>query len=79
MISHLEKNHIMTRLLFAGNITKQPAYLETDYRIIGDLENTDYIMNHTFFIGVYPGIDDPQMKHIADTFKCFFVGLKSEN
>jgi len=68
----LEQNKIMTRLLFAGNVTKQPAYLDIDCRIIGDLANTDYIMNHTFFVGVYPGIDDAQIKYMSDTFSQFF-------
>ncbi len=69
---YLEKNMIMTRLLFAGNITKQPAYLDIECRIIGDLKNTDYIMNNTFFIGVYPGINDEQVKYIAAVFENFF-------
>lgn len=68
----LEQNKIMTRLLFAGNVTKQPAYLDIDCRIIGDLANTDYIMNNTFFVGVYPGIDDAQIKYMSDTFSQFF-------
>lgn len=72
LIMYLEKNMIMTRLLFAGNITKQPGYLDIKCRIVGDLKNTDYIMNNTFFIGVYPGIDDEQIKYIAKVFENFF-------
>ena len=72
---YLEKEMIMTRLLFAGNITKQPAYLEIECRIVGDLKNTDYIMNNTFFIGVYPGINDEQIKYIAEVFENFFKEL----
>lgn len=71
----LEKNNIMTRLLFAGNITKQPAYLDVESRIIGDLANTDYVMNNTFFIGVYPGIDDRQIEYITRIFDEFFEKL----
>ncbi|MPN53225.1 hypothetical protein SDC9_200889 [bioreactor metagenome] len=63
---------VMTRLLFAGNITKQPAYLDIDCRIIGDLVNTDKVMNDTFFIGVYPGIDEEQIAYIAEVFNNFF-------
>lgn len=70
----LEKNMIMTRLLFAGNITKQPAYLDIECRIIGELKNTDYIMNNTFFIGVYPGIDDEQINYMISVFDKFFEG-----
>ena len=73
---YLEKNMIMTRLLFAGNITKQPAYLDIECRIIGDLKNTDYIMNNTFFIGVYPGINDEQVKYISKIFENFFKELE---
>ena len=75
LTKYLEDNKIMTRLLFAGNVTKQPAYLDTECRIVGDLGNTDYIMNNTFFIGVYPGIGDTQIEYINDTFKNFFEGL----
>jgi len=63
---------LMTRLLFAGNITKQPAYLNVKSRIIGNLKNTDYIMNNTFFIGVYPGINDIQIEYIDKLFSNFF-------
>ncbi len=66
----------MTRLLFAGNIVKQPAYLDIDCRIIGDLENTDYIMNNTFFIGVYPGINEEQIAYITEVFDNFFRELE---
>lgn len=76
---YLEKNMIMTRLLFAGNITKQPAYLDIECRIIGDLQNTDYIMNNTFFIGVYPGIDDSQIDYIGGVFNNFFKKYSASN
>ena len=68
----LEKNMIMTRLLFAGNVTKQPAYLDIECRIVGELVNTDYIMNNTFFIGVYPEINDEQIAYISEMFDKFF-------
>ncbi len=71
----LEKSMIMTRLLFAGNVTKQPAYLDIECRIVGNLENTDYVMNNTFFIGVYPEIDDKQIDYIAKVFEEFFCRL----
>ena len=66
----------MTRLLFAGNIIKQSAYLDVESRIIGDLKNTDNVMNNTFFIGVYPEIDDAQVNYIAKVFADFFDNLK---
>ncbi len=77
LTQHLEDNNIMTRLLFAGNITKQPAYINENHRIIGDLKNTDNIMNNTFFIGVYPEIDDPQVDYIEKVFDEFFEKVKN--
>ncbi len=68
----LEQNKIMTRLIFAGNIIKQPAYLDVEYRQVGDLENTDYVMNNTFFIGVYPEIDEQRINYISSVFNKFF-------
>lgn len=75
IVEYLEENKIMTRQLFAGNIIRQPAYENVNYRVVGDLANTDYIMNNTFFIGVYPGIDDRKMEYIIETFNNFFKGL----
>jgi degT/dnrJ/eryC1/strS aminotransferase len=72
IVAHLEKNKILTRQLFAGNVTRQPAYEDVEYKVVGDLKNTDYIMNNTFFIGVYPGIDDVKMEYILKTFESFF-------
>lgn len=72
LVNHLEKNKIMTRNLFAGNIIRQPAYQNVNYRVIGDLDNTDYIMNNTFFIGVYPGINQQKIDYIIEVFDGFF-------
>lgn len=72
IVAFLEKHKILTRQLFAGNITRQPAYENVNYRVVGDLANTDYIMKNTFFIGVYPGIDQRKQTYILDTFSKFF-------
>jgi len=72
LTSFLEENKIETRNLFAGNLTRQPAFQNKPMRKINVLENTDYIMNNTFFIGVYPGIDDAQIKYMLDTITKFF-------
>lgn len=71
----LEDNKIITRQLFAGNITKQPAYKDVEYRVASSLTNTDYIMHNTIFIGVYPGIDDVRMNYILSVFDKFFNNL----
>lgn len=76
IVNYLEENKIMTRQLFAGNMTKQPAYIDQDVRISGSLDNTDTIMNNTFFIGVYPGIDDQIMSYINLRFVNFFEAFK---
>lgn len=74
LIKFLEQRKIGTRLLFAGNILRQPLWIENNIscRIIGDLKNTDTIMNSTFWIGVWPGIDDKRIKYITEIFKEFF-------
>jgi len=75
IVDFMEKNKIMTRQLFGGNLTRQPAYQDIKYRISGELKNTDYIMNNTFFIGVYPGIEDKRREYIIQKFTEFFNGL----
>ncbi len=56
LTTYLNKNLIETRNLFAGNMTKQPGFMNKDWRIADNLNNTDYIMNNTFFLGTYPGL-----------------------
>ncbi|MGL5151884.1 MAG: lipopolysaccharide biosynthesis protein RfbH [Clostridium sp.] len=68
----LEDNKIRTRLLFAGNAIRQPAYEDVNYRVASELVNTDYIMNNTFFIGVYPGLTDEKINYIISVFERFF-------
>ena len=55
-VKHLNENRIATRLLFGGNLIKQPAYAGRDYKVSGSLQNADIVMNSTFWIGVYPKI-----------------------
>ena len=68
VIQHLEERKIATRLLFAGNLTRQPAYQDVHYRIAGTLENTDFVMNNVFWIGVYPGITREMLDYVLETF-----------
>ena len=72
VVRYIESKNVQTRMLFAGNIVKQPCFddLRDDkskYRIIGDLKNTDKIMNDTFLVGVYPGLDEDRIKYMART------------
>ncbi len=71
IINYLEKNKIATRMLFGGNLLKQPAYEEIKYRIHGSLENTDTIMNNLFWVGVYPGMTEEKLIYVVETFNRF--------
>lgn len=70
----LEANRIETRNLFGGNLLRQPAFMDIERRVVGDLTNTDTIMDRTFFIGVYPGIDDAHLEYVDSVFKRFMRG-----
>jgi CDP-6-deoxy-D-xylo-4-hexulose-3-dehydrase len=74
LTTFMETNRIETRNLFSGNLLCHPAYQKIPQRISGDLTNTNIIMNNTFFIGVYPGIDDKRLNHIKDVFDRFMAG-----
>ena len=74
LTTFLETNRIETRNLFSGNLLCHPAYQDIPHRISGDLKNTNLIMNNTFFIGVYPGIDDRRLNHIKHVFDRFMAG-----
>jgi CDP-6-deoxy-D-xylo-4-hexulose-3-dehydrase len=68
VIRGLDQRKIGTRLLFGGNLLRQPAYLNTRYRKVGELPNTDYVMNNVFWIGVYPGLKDSMIDYIIESF-----------
>jgi CDP-6-deoxy-D-xylo-4-hexulose-3-dehydrase len=72
LTSFLEQNGIETRNLFCGNLIRQPAFLHIKKRQIGDLKNTDLIMNNTFFIGLFPGIGKAQIDYVLEVFGEFF-------
>jgi len=71
IVNYLEKHKIATRPLFSGNILKHPAYQGIKYRIYGTLKNTDYVMENTFWIGVYSGLDEDKINYILNVFKSF--------
>jgi CDP-6-deoxy-D-xylo-4-hexulose-3-dehydrase len=73
----LEAKKIGTRLLFAGNLTRQPAYEGWEYRVAGALTNTDYVMSNVFWIGVFPGLTEVMLDFIAETAIEFVATVKS--
>jgi CDP-6-deoxy-D-xylo-4-hexulose-3-dehydrase len=68
VVELLESHRIATRLLFGGNLLRQPAYHDIARRVIGDLPNTDFVMNNVFWIGLYPGITEPMIDYVVDSF-----------
>jgi len=71
LVKHLNDQRIATRLLFGGNLTHQPYMKGQDYRVAGSLANADKIMNNTFWIGVYPGLNDDAIDYMASQIKAF--------
>ena len=74
LVQYVESKGVQTRMLFAGNLTKHPCFNQmresgSGYRIVGDLKNTDRIMEDTFWIGVYPGMTDDMIDYMAKTIK----------
>jgi CDP-6-deoxy-D-xylo-4-hexulose-3-dehydrase len=70
----LDSRKIGTRLLFAGNILKQPAYKDIDFRVVGDLTNTDIIMKRSFWVGVYPGLTKAMLDYVIESIADFMSG-----
>ena len=71
----LEYRGVETRLLFAGNILRQPGYKDIECRVVGDLAQSDLVMAQTFFVGVYPGLDQPRLDYMVEMFGEFFASL----
>jgi CDP-6-deoxy-D-xylo-4-hexulose-3-dehydrase len=73
----LDAKKIGTRLLFAGNLLRQPAYEGLEYRVVGDMSGSDYVMNHVFWIGVYPGLTTEMLDYVVDTIGAFVEKAQS--
>jgi len=75
LLMHLNSKNIATRLLFAGNITKQPYFVENKipHRVVGGLDNTDEVMNKTFWMGVYPALSQEHLDHVVSALKEWLV------
>ena len=71
LINYLEQNKIGTRLLFAGNLTKQPYMAGRNYRVSGELTNTDIVMRQTFWLGIFPGLGEDQLDFVAERIESF--------
>jgi CDP-6-deoxy-D-xylo-4-hexulose-3-dehydrase len=74
IVRFLEANRVETRSLFAGNLLRHPAFQAIPHRIVRDLVNTDTVMNNTFFVGVYPGLDSARLDYMAAVFTRFMSG-----
>jgi CDP-6-deoxy-D-xylo-4-hexulose-3-dehydrase len=72
LIKFLDKNKIATRLIFAGNLTRQPYFKNIKYRVSGELTNTDITMNHSLWLGVFPALEKKQLDFIVEKLKEFF-------
>ena len=75
IVNFLEEHKIATRMLFGGNLLRQPAYENIKCRVVGGLKNTDLVMNNLFWIGVYPGITPEKLKYINSIFNKFFMSF----
>lgn len=82
LVRYIEDNGIQTRMLFAGNLVKHPCFSElkkdAQYRVVGNLKNTDIILNKTFWIGVYPGMTDEMVDYMIQVFHVYFKRLKAD-
>ncbi len=77
IVLYLEEKKIATRMLFGGNVLRQPAYMKIRKRVVGSLKNTDNVMNDLFWVGVYPGLTKEMLKYMIKTFDAFMEKQKS--
>lgn len=75
LLTYLDQNKIGTRLLFAGNLTRQPYMIGRDFKVVGDLINSDIVMNNTFWLGIYPGLTEEHLDFVAEKIE-MFMGVR---
>ncbi len=73
----LDSKRIGTRLLFGGNLVRQPAYQNIQYRVAHDLSRTDYVMRSVFWLGIFPGLNETMLDYVADTIGSFVAAQKT--
>jgi CDP-6-deoxy-D-xylo-4-hexulose-3-dehydrase len=71
VIAFLEERRIATRLLFGGNLSRQPAYANVEYRTVGTLKNSDFVMDRVFWVGVYPGLSEAMLAYLVESLHDF--------
>jgi len=71
LLRYLDSKKIGVRLLFAGNLTRQPYFKDVSYRVVGNLKNTDLIMNNTFWLGVFPGLNKDKLDFVVASIALF--------
>ena len=71
LVRYLEEKRIGTRLLFGGNLVRQPLYQGWNYRVVGELTNADKVMHGAFWIGVFPGLTEAMLTYVSDTIHEF--------
>ncbi|HLM50579.1 MAG TPA: lipopolysaccharide biosynthesis protein RfbH [Solirubrobacteraceae bacterium] len=74
LLRHLDERRIATRLLFGGNLTRQPAYREAPHRVVGPLDGADFVTDQVFWVGVYPGLSAPALDYVLDVLHDFAAG-----
>ncbi len=73
LVRFLESRRVETRLVFSGNVLRQPGFRDIRHRVVGELTTSDTVMNETFFLGVYPGLTPAMLDYILEVFAAFFA------
>jgi CDP-6-deoxy-D-xylo-4-hexulose-3-dehydrase len=79
VIRYLDERRISTRLLFGGNLVQQPAYTKVPHRVVSNLQNSNFVMNNVFWVGVYPGLSSAMLEYVIETFHEMTMQLSAGN